>query len=150
MGLGSRPAQMPPACAGPLKLRGAGELLGKLERSVSWWLGDWWAFGEKRYGERKAIVEDEGWDGPDYGACRNAGSIAGGFELSRRRDSLTFKHHAEVAALPPDVKLGKFAEFGQGYDTRGSTTAVTNAPRATTVSASPASSASSQSASDTR
>ncbi len=24
------------------------------ERSVSWWIGDRWAFGEARYGERKA------------------------------------------------------------------------------------------------
>lgn len=82
--------------------RCAGELLGKVERSVSWWVGDWWAFGVKRYGERKAIVEDDAWDGPDYGSCRNAASVAGKFEVSRRRDSLTFNHHAEVASLPPD------------------------------------------------
>jgi hypothetical protein len=50
----------------------------------------------------KAIVEAEDWEGPAYQTCRNAASIANAFELSRRRDNLTFRHHAEVSALPPD------------------------------------------------
>jgi hypothetical protein len=37
---------------------------GKIEGSVQWWLGDWWAFGEHLYGDRKAIVEAESWEGP--------------------------------------------------------------------------------------
>jgi hypothetical protein len=53
------------------------------------------------YGERKGVVEAEDWDGPAYQTCRNAASICDAFELSRRRDSLSFKHHAEVAALAP-------------------------------------------------
>ena len=27
-----------------------GAKLGKLERAGGWWIGDWWAFGEHRYG----------------------------------------------------------------------------------------------------
>jgi hypothetical protein len=50
----------------------------------------------------KAIVEAEDWEGPAYQTCRNAASIANAFELSRRRDNLSFKHHVEVAALPSD------------------------------------------------
>jgi N6-adenosine-specific RNA methylase IME4 len=80
----------------------AGQMLGRIEHSVSWWIGDWWAFGEASYGERKAIVAADDWDGPAYQTCRNAASVAGKFELSRRRDDLSFAHHAEVAALPPD------------------------------------------------
>jgi hypothetical protein len=41
--------------------------------------------------------------------------VAGRFELSRRRDSLSFGHHAEVAALPgpeQDFWLRKAEEFG--------------------------------------
>jgi hypothetical protein len=63
-------------------------------------LGDWWAYGEHRYGDRKAIVEAPGWTGPSYQTCRNAATICRSFGLSRRRDNLSFKHHAEVAALP--------------------------------------------------
>ncbi len=89
--------------------RSAGALLGKIERSVSWWLGDWWAFGESRYGERKAIVTAEDWEGPDYMTCRWAASIATKFgrpnnpaeaHLPKRREGLSFQHHAEVAARP--------------------------------------------------
>ena len=81
--------------------RAAGELLGKVERSVSWWLGDWWAFGVTRYGERKAIVQDEDWDGPELQTCKNAAAVCRTFETSRRRDVLSFNHHTEVASLPP-------------------------------------------------
>lgn len=82
--------------------RAAGELLGKLERSVNWWIGDWWTFGESRYGDRKTIVEADAWEGPDHKTCMNIGSVARAFETSRRREVLSFKHHSEVAALSVD------------------------------------------------
>jgi hypothetical protein len=56
----------------------------------------------RRYGERKAIVEAEDWEGPDFQTCANAASVCRSFETSRRRELLSFRHHAEVAALPPD------------------------------------------------
>jgi hypothetical protein len=54
-----------------------------------------------RYGERKAIVEAEDWEGPAYESCRQAAWACKAFETVRRRTDLSFKHHAEVAALPP-------------------------------------------------
>ena len=60
------------------------------------------AFGEKRYGARKAVVEAPEWEGPAYQTARNAAWVCATFEPSRRRDNLTFKHHAEVASLPAD------------------------------------------------
>jgi hypothetical protein len=65
--------------------------------STSWWLGDWVAFGERRYrhGYRDAVVAT----GLDYQTLRNYGVVARRFELSRRRDNLSFQHHAEVCAL---------------------------------------------------
>jgi hypothetical protein len=32
---------------------------GKIEQSTQSWLGEWWAFGEHEYGERKKFVEAE-------------------------------------------------------------------------------------------
>lgn len=83
----------------------AGRLLGEIKGSVQWWIGDWWAFGEHRYGERKALVEAEDWDAPDFQTCMNAASVCRAFrETSRRREVLGFAHHAEVAGLaPPDA-----------------------------------------------
>ncbi len=40
--------------------------------------------------------------GTDLRIRRDAAWLAEKFETSRRREDLTFKHHAEVAALPPD------------------------------------------------
>jgi hypothetical protein len=56
--------------------------------------------GEPALGERKAIVEAEDWEGPDFKTCANAANVARAFETSRRRKVLSFSHHAEVAALP--------------------------------------------------
>ena len=47
--------------------------------------------------ERKAIVEAEDWEGPAYQTCMDAASVAL-LEISRRRDVLSFTHHAEVVA----------------------------------------------------
>jgi hypothetical protein len=83
--------------------REAGAILGRVEHSVSWWLGDWWAFGENRYGDRKAIVEAEDWNGPAFQTCVNAGNVCKKFKTTnRRRLALSFKHHAEVADRPAD------------------------------------------------
>jgi hypothetical protein len=43
--------------------------------------------------ERKAIVEAKDWEEPSYQTCRDAAWIAENFELSRRRDNLSFAHH---------------------------------------------------------
>jgi hypothetical protein len=67
-----------------------------------WCIGDWWAFGEVRYGQRKELIIRDDWKGPDYQTCKNAASICRAFEKSRRRDFLTFTHYAEVVSLPPD------------------------------------------------
>ena len=64
----------------------------------TWWLGDWLAYGQYKYGRRyrNAISAT----GLDYQTLRNYASVARRFELSRRRDKLSFQHHAEVCALP--------------------------------------------------
>lgn len=82
---------------------GIGETLQRMERSVQWWLGDWWRYGERRYGEMASqasrdLVKDV--TGHALQTVKNAAWVADKFELSRRRDNVPFSHHAEVAALP--------------------------------------------------
>jgi hypothetical protein len=72
----------------------------RLDGTISWWVGDWWAFGEHRYGARREITEDPGWQGPAYQTCANRAAVCRAFEISRRREALTFSHHEAVAALP--------------------------------------------------
>tara|TARA_R110002124_G_scaffold160502_1_gene327759 strand:- start:12258 stop:12821 length:564 start_codon:yes stop_codon:yes gene_type:complete len=78
-----------------------GQKLASAEKLLNWWIGDWWIAGNHRYGERAAIVA-QGVLGKSLGTLKNLGSIARKFEKSRRRDLLSFSHHAKVASLPPD------------------------------------------------
>ena len=65
-----------------------------------WWLGDWLTFGQVKYGQRyKEGIE---LTGLEYQTLRNYAVVARRFELSRRRDNVSFQHHAEVCALPDD------------------------------------------------
>jgi len=77
---------------------GLGERLQQLERSVLWWIGDWWRFGQRKYGK---AAETAAVTGKAYQTVRDAAWVASQFsDLSRRRDNLTWSHHREVAALP--------------------------------------------------
>src|SRR5208337_2838092 len=78
----------------------AGRLLLPIRRGLDWWIGDWWAFAEKRYGRRTAIAKAEGWN---LKTCANHATVSRAFpESSRRREALDWTHHAIVAGLPPD------------------------------------------------
>ncbi|HJU20598.1 MAG TPA: hypothetical protein VJ770_29465 [Stellaceae bacterium] len=102
-----------------------GAALGKMKQCMLWWIGEWWAYSEHRWGARKAITKAEGWQGPDYKTCANAASVCRAFESSRRRELLSFKHHAEVAGQPEaeadellDWAKEPIAETGKPHSTR--------------------------------
>lgn len=80
--------------------RATGEKLQRTGHVLNWWIGDWWAAGSHRYGER-AKTAAEGIFGKEFQTLANAASVCRAFETSRRREALSFSHHAEVASLPP-------------------------------------------------
>lgn len=83
--------------------RSLGRTLRQLEESIQWWLGDWWHYGFHRYGERKTAVTAKTFArGKAFGTLMNYGWVAGKVETSRRREVLSFSHHAVVAPLEPD------------------------------------------------
>lgn len=74
-----------------------GRTLGRIGRAVQWWIGDWLNFGERAYGDKYAdAVEITGY--PEK-TLRNFAYVARNVEMSRRRDDLSWSHHAEVAAI---------------------------------------------------
>lgn len=74
-----------------------GRRLGTMGRCSQWWLGDWVRYGVSKWGEKyKAAARITGYDGH---SLRNMAYVASRFDLSRRRDKLSFSHHAEVSAL---------------------------------------------------
>lgn len=78
--------------------RHIGEQIALLTNSSAWWLGDWIVFGQDRYPDSYRRLIDS--TSLDYQTLRNYAWVARRFPLSRRRDKLSFQHHAEVAPLP--------------------------------------------------
>jgi len=69
-----------------------------ISNACAWCLGDWLVYGERAFSARykTALAATS----LDYQTLRNYAWVARRFEMSRRRDTLSFQHHAEVAALP--------------------------------------------------
>jgi hypothetical protein len=74
-----------------------GRWLGAIGRGSGWWIGDWVRYGSARYGERYLTAGEV--TGYDLHSLRNMAYVAGRFERPRRRESLSFSHHAELAGL---------------------------------------------------
>jgi hypothetical protein len=74
-----------------------GRRLGVAGRGAGWWLGDWVRYGAIRYGGKYARAGRV--TGYDHKTLANMVYVASRFELSRRREDLSWSHHAELAAL---------------------------------------------------
>lgn len=74
-----------------------GRQLTRSDQVLKWWLGDWAAFGLRKYGQLKEFALA---NGLDYGSLRNAAWVSSNVALSRRRDNVEWSKHAEVASLP--------------------------------------------------
>ena len=74
-----------------------GRRLSHVSSRATWALGDWLLFGERAFGDRyRTAVEATDLE---YQTLRNYAWVAGSFLPHRRRDELSFQHHAELAAL---------------------------------------------------
>jgi hypothetical protein len=94
------------------KWLGIGRQLAAVSTSSAWCLGDWLIYGENAYSGRYSDAIEQ--TSLDYQTLRNYAWVARRFPLSRRRDALSFAHHAEVARLlehEQDFWLRKAEEF---------------------------------------
>lgn len=74
-----------------------GGYLGQVNRSCSWWIGDWLLYGEKYHGEEWAQALEV--TGLAEHTLLNRMSICRAIPPNRRRVELPFSTHAEVAAM---------------------------------------------------
>jgi hypothetical protein len=81
----------------------AGRRLGALGRVSNWLIGDWVREGVARWGERYA--EAAKITGFDPHSLRNMAYVASRFDVSLRRDNLTWSHHALIAALEREEQI---------------------------------------------
>lgn len=77
-----------------------GSQVSALADASAWWIGDWLVYGQRTYPRRyrDAIAQTA----LSYQTLRNYAWVATQFPLYRRREKLSFGHHAELAALPPE------------------------------------------------
>jgi hypothetical protein len=80
--------------------RDVGSYISVLHNASAWWIGDWILYGQAEYGRRYRVALEV--TNLDYQTLRNYAWVASRFPVSRRRDKVSFQHHAEVAALPED------------------------------------------------
>ncbi|MEU4685855.1 LmbU family transcriptional regulator [Streptomyces xinghaiensis] len=92
---------------------GVGSYLSNIMSASSWCLGDWLVYGEASFnGRYRDAIE---LTSLDYQTLRNHAWVARCYPMSRRREKLSFTHHAEVASLSDpeqDFWLGKAEEHG--------------------------------------
>jgi hypothetical protein len=81
------------------------EIIGSETRRKSdpWWRGDLYNQGSVWYGENMAssIFDPEDWGEQSLKTFQNNASVCARIEASRRREKLSYSHHAEVAYLEP-------------------------------------------------
>lgn len=76
-----------------------GETLTAIEQGIRFWRGDWWRYGDREYGEAAAQSVPLGVAAK---TLQNEAAVCSAIEPSRRREDLSFEHHATVQGLPPD------------------------------------------------
>jgi hypothetical protein len=77
-----------------------GQHISLLSSSSAWWQGDWIIYGRENFPDRyKRAMEQTSLE---YQTLRNYAWVARRFPVSRRRESLSFQHHATVASLPSE------------------------------------------------
>ena len=88
---------------------GIGATLDRIAGAHMWWIGDWWAFGEHRYGERAAQVTDKS----KFKLYMDAGWVSRSVETSLRNEVLSWNHHRVVAPLEPEQQAQLLAEAAE-------------------------------------
>ncbi len=77
-----------------------GRRLGTMGRCGQWGLGDWIRYGNAKFGERYTRAARI--TGYDVQTLMNMVYVATRFEISRRRETLSWSHHETLASLEPD------------------------------------------------
>lgn len=77
-----------------------GYTLQTISGSVSWWIGDWLNYGERKYGETYAqAIEATGWA---IQRLKDAKWVAAAVPKEIRRGELSWTHHRHIAHLPEE------------------------------------------------
>ena len=87
-----------------------GEVLQRFEASIQWLIGDWMAFGERRWGQTYEQVASA--TGYEVTTLYNFASVARSINFSLRSEKLSFGHHRLVVSMAPDLQR-QWLEYGE-------------------------------------
>ena len=77
-----------------------GKSIKKTESGIQWILGAWWNYGHKKWSsDAEEIIKELGYS---RNTLKKNGYIYNAVTSLRRRNSLSFRHHEDVAALSPE------------------------------------------------
>jgi hypothetical protein len=97
-----------------------GERLVRKEHQMKWAWGIWWICGRFEHGERKRIVEAQGWEGPSYDTLKNYGSVTKRFflsdnpEMSLRSDLLPLSWFAVLQPISDENAIQLVDRYSSG------------------------------------
>jgi hypothetical protein len=77
-----------------------GDVLRRLDASIQWLIGDWFAYGERVWGQTYEQISDT--TGYEVKTLYDYAYVAKSVDFSVRTENLTFGHHKLVAGLEPD------------------------------------------------
>ena len=100
---------------------GIGETLQRMERSVQWWIGDWWRYGERKYGDMASQASKDNLRtiiGRSYATVKNYASVASRFTPDQRSHDVPFSHYQDVQALPQEQVDGLLGQASKHKWTR--------------------------------
>lgn len=79
--------------------QGIGQTLGQISSAHQWWVGDWWNYGEREYGEMASQATGEH---IDPGTLSDWAAVADRVKMPLRNGNLSWSHHRAVAYLEPE------------------------------------------------
>src|SRR5262245_47074678 len=86
-----------------------GNILGEITKRCMWYIGDWYRIGsEKKWGEKYDDCEER--FGIAAQTAMNASSVSKAIDFYRRRENLSWSHHAEVAFIADEKQQGKWLD----------------------------------------
>ena len=75
-----------------------GKRFARLSSASNWWIGDWIRYGNAHYGEKYGAASKT--TGYDRQTLMNMAYVSSRFSIERRREGVSWSHHAELAAFP--------------------------------------------------
>lgn len=110
-----------------------GDVLRRAESGIQWWLGDWMAYGERKYGDTKyaQAVDVHEQTGINVDTLRYYQHVSEKVSPVRRLTNLSWSHHQVICGLPDKEQSQWLTEAAkEGYSYRELKRAVEKSERA--------------------